>query len=281
MREAGLNSSTVKSTLQGSAVHQVWEDHFRTPRSEQFYEKAFDWIAAHCQCPTPATALDVGCGIGQHSMRLARRGFRVVAADFSPDRVAAARQNIERSGLASAIEVRNEDLVAGLSFADQSFDMVLCWGVLMHIPHNEAAMAELVRVTRQGGKIVISETNQYSLDAAASWLMAKAKMTLHRGNVVRGSWTRYGMEYWTRTEAGELFIRHTRIGRLVGFFREHGCRLRCRVSGQFTEQYTRFQERAPARLLHALNSAWFACGRLPYLACANLLVFERGPCDRQ
>ena len=79
-------------------------------------------------------------GIGENAIRLRRRRYRVVAADFSPDRVRAAREHISRRGMTKEIEVRREDLVDGMSFPNASFDAALCWGVLVHIPEVEAAM---------------------------------------------------------------------------------------------------------------------------------------------
>ncbi len=156
--------SEVKQTLSDSTVHKIWEQTYRTTQSERFYERVFDWIAKH-EALQGLRALDIGCGIGQHAIRLAKRGCNVVAADFSADRVAAAKENIERQGFGSRISVQNEDLESGLSFPEASYDIVLCWGVLMHIPQIVPAIRELVRVTRPGGKILVYEANLFGLDA--------------------------------------------------------------------------------------------------------------------
>src|ERR1035438_1126124 len=42
------------------------------------------------------------------------------------------------------------------------FDLVVCWGVLMHIPGAGRAIAELVRVTKHGGYLVLEEIKQNS-----------------------------------------------------------------------------------------------------------------------
>src|SRR5271167_3882234 len=140
-------SESVRSALSGPAIREGWESVYRNPRSERLYELVFDWIAKHGGVPAGSRWLDIGCGIGQHATRLQRRGYRVTAADFSPDRVRAARTHIQQMGLENEISVRREDLVAGLSFPAAAFDAVLCWGVLMHIPMLETAMSELIRVT--------------------------------------------------------------------------------------------------------------------------------------
>src|SRR5438552_11919007 len=134
-----------KQPLSTSDVHKIWEQTYRTSLSERLYDEIFDWIAAHEQLDG-MKALDIGCGIGQHAIRLAKRGCIVTAADFSADRVAAAEENIGRQGFGPQITVHNVDLESGLSFADATYDMILCWGVLMHIPEMVPAIRELVRV---------------------------------------------------------------------------------------------------------------------------------------
>ncbi len=270
------SSDTVKQTLSSPTVHEQWERSFRSSETEAFYNRVFDWIGTRLQLPSGSKALDAGCGIGQHSIRLARQGMQVVGADFSADRVAAAIQNIERQGYSDQISFQQEDLVEGLSFQDRSFDLVLCWGVLMHIPQHEVAMKELVRVTRPGGFIVISEGNALGLDEIGSLAIGLTKRIGKSSSAPRISLGRWGVEYWARTESGPLFIRHARISEHVRFLEANGCVLRHRVAGQLTERYASFSGKI-ASLLHWANNAWFTLGRVPYLATANLLVFERRP----
>jgi 2-polyprenyl-3-methyl-5-hydroxy-6-metoxy-1,4-benzoquinol methylase len=265
-------TAVVKQTLNSSAVHDVWERNYRTPQSEGFYDRVFDWIAAHEPLPG-MNVLDIGCGIGQHAIRLAKRGCRVVAADFSADRVRAAAANIRRQGFESQIDVRNEDLVAGLSFADATFDGVLCWGVLMHVPELTLAMHELVRVTRPGGRIFVYESNLFGLDATLTVFSTLLKRAVGRAVVRRVLLSEFGVEYWVETPAGELLIRHSRVRALVRAFRRDGCTMKYRIAGEFTEKYS--LGGPIRRLAHAWNRAWFSAGSVPYLAACNLLIFER------
>ena len=112
-------SEPAKNALSGPAIHEIWESVYRNPRSERLYELIFDWIARSGGVSTGSSWLDIGCGIGQHAMRLRHRGFRVVAADFSPDRVRAASEHIRQQGLAGEVTVQQEDLVSGLSFSGE------------------------------------------------------------------------------------------------------------------------------------------------------------------
>jgi len=264
--------SATKQTLSSSAVHEIWEQTYRTPQSERFYEVVFNWIAAHEQLEG-MKALDIGCGIGQHAIRLAKRGCSVVAADFSEDRAAAAEDNIGRQGFGSRVTVCNEDLGAGLSFAGGTYDIVLCWGVLMHIPQILPAIRELVRVTRPGGRILVYEANLFGMDAATTVVSTAIKRAVGRSSVRRVQFSEFGIEYWTETPTGELLIRHSRLGALARFFGAQGCQLRYRIAGEFTEKYS--LGGPLGRLAHLWNWFWFAGGHIPCLAHGNLLVFER------
>lgn len=265
----------LKQTLQSAAQHEVWEARYRTARSEDFYEQVFDWLSAKAGITPGEQVLDIGCGIGAHAVRLARRGFRVVAADFSSDRVAAARASVQASGTASLVRVQEEDLRAGLSFDSNSFSGVLCWGVLMHIHDNEQAMAELIRVTRPGGAIIVAESNFFSLDGVASFVAAVVRRLSGSKQRKRMEWTNYGMEYLTSTPSGDLVVRHSRIPGLVRFFESRGCYLRHRVSGQFSESFTKMGSTPFAGAVHTFNSAWFSALKWPRASCGNILVFQR------
>lgn len=169
--------------------------------------------------------------------------------------------------------VRREDLVAGLSFLAATFDAVLCWGVLMHIPLVETAMMELIRVTKPNGRLFICEANLHGLDAMISLLVSVVRRAVGKSPYKHVSMGLYGREYWVHTEAGDLVSRHTRMSSLVRFFERHGCRLKVRICGEFTQWYCR--RRVLPHLFHAWNEVWFRRLRNPYFACSNLLVFEK------
>jgi ubiquinone/menaquinone biosynthesis C-methylase UbiE len=261
--------------LQRPDIHNLWERVYHTDLSEQFFDKFFDWLVTYISIPRTARVLDIGCGMGRHSVRLAQHGLRVVAADFSMDRTKRAREFIADKGLQAGIQVQQEDLAAGLSFPQESFDVVLCWGVLMHIQQNERAMEELIRVTKLGGDIIVGETNLFSFDCMTSLLLGTAKKAVQRGNRLSMSWRPYGIEYQTASLGGDLLVRHSRMAALKRFFSKRGCSLRTRIPGQFTESFTRFERTAFGPVIHRFNSIWFKHVKLPFLACGNVLIFRR------
>lgn len=264
----------MKATLSGPTVHQRWEELYRTPADNALQEKMFEWLILKSRLTASSKLLDIGCGAGHHAVRLAERGFDVVAADFSPDRVSAAQANVQARGLQRRVSVHEEDLEVGLSFEEQSFDGVLCWGVLMHIPDNERAMSELVRVTRRGGKIMIYENNWFSLYSLLTLVGTAGKACLGRSKVKKIVVGSYGLEYWSETGVGDLLIRQTRLSAMKRFFAGFGCSLKYRTAGHFTELY-KFGPPRIRSLFHSFNSIWFSAIGLPYLSCGNLFIFER------
>ncbi len=97
--------------------------------------------------------LDAGCGDGNVALELAERDAVVTACDLSPTLLAAARRRAAAAG--AEIDWREGDLEA-LPFADASFDAT--WSALAPAfcarPHR--ALAQLVRVTRPGGRIALA-----------------------------------------------------------------------------------------------------------------------------
>ena len=96
--------------------------------------------------------IDVGCGTGRHALRLAAQGAKVTAVDFSEGMIEKARS---KQGW-DQIRVIHYDLTEPLPFEDGSFDRVLCALVLEHIRDMPPFFAELRRICRKDGFIVIS-----------------------------------------------------------------------------------------------------------------------------
>ena len=97
--------------------------------------------------------LDLAAGTGTSSASLARTGAHVVAADFSPGMIAVGRR---KHGANALIEFVEADATA-LPFADNEFDAVTMSFGLRNVIEPKKALAELFRVTKPGGRIVICE----------------------------------------------------------------------------------------------------------------------------
>ena len=264
-------SELVENLLARPDVHEQWEGHYRTAENERFYEAAFDYIARVLSPPAGATFLDVGCGPCAHSLRLARRGFNVRAVDFSESALEMARSNVRAAGMEERINLQRESLL-GLTFPDESFDYVLCWGVLMHIPEVGRAVRELARVVRPGGALVVSEGNTDSWEAVA--LRAVKKLARReRADVKR---TEAGTEYWKASDSGgALVTRQADVGWLVRAFGAEGLRLEKRAAGQFSEAYAMVGSPVLRRFVHGFNDLWFKHVRFARPAYGQILFFRK------
>lgn len=259
-----------KATLQTMEVHDVWTRHFRSPENDAFYGMAFDYIAECFGPPDEQAVLDAGCGSGVKSIQLAHRGYRVLGLDFSGVILGHARDAAKAAGLSDRVEFRQGDLTS-LDFPDASIRRIVCWGVLMHVPAIEKAVAELARVVAPGGVLVVSEGNLRSIQAVKlRWL--KRLLGRERATVTR---TQAGIEFWEITDSGRLMTRQADIPWLISEFERHGLRLAKRRAGQFTEIYTLLPWKPLRRIVHAFNHVWFRFVRSGGPAFGNLIVLKR------
>jgi SAM-dependent methyltransferase len=97
-------------------------------------------------------ALDAACGTGRYAAYLAARGHRVVGVDSSPDMLDRARARVPHG------EFLLGDLHQ-LPLPDDSVDIAVSALALSHAPDLAPVMAELARVLRPGGHLVISDTH--------------------------------------------------------------------------------------------------------------------------
>jgi SAM-dependent methyltransferase len=102
--------------------------------------------------------LEIGCGRGVFAKVLAERGADLVAADFSETAVSYAETRLQGWDA--------ETLVADIQaipFPDQSFDVVVSQETVEHVRDPRRALAELVRVMRPGGLLIVTGPNYLNL----------------------------------------------------------------------------------------------------------------------
>lgn len=106
-------------------------------------------------------AIDIGAGQGRHSYEMLRRGADVIAFDQNENDMADVAEmfgalhaagEVPESGVA---RTQTGDALA-LPYDDASFDVVLMSEILEHIPDDEAAIAEMVRILRPGGLAAVT-----------------------------------------------------------------------------------------------------------------------------
>ncbi len=139
--------------------------------------------------PRGARTLDAGCGDGALACALASRGAEVTGLDADPLMIDAARARAARNGFPTAFV---EGRLERLPFADAAFDLVTTLAVLCFVRDGRAALAEMARVLRPGGALVIGELGRGSAWAAIrrvrGWLGSKtwAAARFHGTSQLRG-----------------------------------------------------------------------------------------------
>lgn len=94
--------------------------------------------------------LDLGCGVGRHTIALARMGFTATATDISPSGLATCAAGLARAGLDATL-VRH--VMTSLPFPDSLFDGLLAYNVIYHAKTAgmRRILAEMHRVLNPGG----------------------------------------------------------------------------------------------------------------------------------
>jgi cyclopropane fatty-acyl-phospholipid synthase-like methyltransferase len=131
--------------------------------------------------PPTARVLDLGCGPGLQSAWLAER-FRTVSADISRGQLTLARQHAPGASFLLAD-------MSSLAFAPQSFDAVIAFYSIIHLPREEhaALFASMHSWLKQGGRLLVvlggsewegSESNWLDMGADMWWSHFDAKTGL-------------------------------------------------------------------------------------------------------
>ncbi len=131
---------------------------YATPLGRAYGEEARKAITPHL--PERGSALDVGCGTGFYTLFLARRGLKTVGVDASEAMLRIALEKAQRQGVQA--EFRHAP-AEELPFPPASFDLVLSMNMLEFSRAPEKALAEMLRVLRPHGTLLLGAMNRQSL----------------------------------------------------------------------------------------------------------------------
>jgi SAM-dependent methyltransferase len=113
------------------------------------------YLAESWQSKGFTTFLDLGCGLGRHSVYMAKKGFNVSALDISEEGARHTREWAGKEQLAVDVKVGN---MLALPYDDKSFDCIMAYNVIYHT--NTAgfieAVKEIDRVLKPGGELFIT-----------------------------------------------------------------------------------------------------------------------------
>lgn len=130
----------------------VWSGADFLPIARSFATGAAEFVARLGLRPGESV-LDVACGTGNLAIPAARAGARVSGVDIAPNLIAEAQLEARSAGLSIAFEVGDAE---ALPYRDGQFDTTVTMFGAMFAYRPDRAAAELVRVTRSGGRIAMA-----------------------------------------------------------------------------------------------------------------------------
>jgi len=148
------NRQLKKIREQFTATADVFAENVRTMRAKQG-ERLAECVTAGFAGVSEALAIDVACGPGTFTRPLAARVRHAVGVDLTPAMIEKARAEAARAGITN-IEFVCGDVYA-LPFAGGVADIVSCGYAVHHMLEPSRAVAEMARVLRPGGRVVIND----------------------------------------------------------------------------------------------------------------------------
>lgn len=118
----------------------------------------FEWVASRIDLRAGQRVLEVGCGSGalwdQRAVPIPE-GVELSLCDLAPGMVAAATERATARAEFASVVGREADLQS-LPFDDHCFDRVIANHMLYHLPDPSLGVAELARVVRPGGAVIVA-----------------------------------------------------------------------------------------------------------------------------
>jgi ubiquinone/menaquinone biosynthesis C-methylase UbiE len=104
--------------------------------------------------------LDLACGVGRVLVPLAKKGAHVFGIDNSNKMLKISADNVKSAGVEENVQLKKSD-AANLPFVDNSFDVVICVGLLEHLPEliRYKVLSEISRVIKRRGILLLTITN--------------------------------------------------------------------------------------------------------------------------
>jgi SAM-dependent methyltransferase len=147
----------MKSVRDDRGYNQGWAENRATNVRA---ERRCDYMISQMGSPLSGNILEIGCGTGQNSFFLARKtGLRVLGTDICVPFIEEASQRFQLPNLRYAVLDFNQ----AAQFEGETFDCIVGNGILHHLYHHlSAALTNMRRLLKPGGKIVFLEPNLYN-----------------------------------------------------------------------------------------------------------------------
>ena len=132
-----------------------YEQWFQTPIGALVKSVELEWVMNLLQPQVGEQILDAGCGSGIFTQPIAEQGAWITGIDISQPMLKRATTRLPQHEFLAAD-------ICDLPFADDAFDKTVSITALEFIENGEQAIAELFRVTKPGGLVVVATLNRLS-----------------------------------------------------------------------------------------------------------------------
>lgn len=163
---------------------KIWTLDIRDQSWVEETGRQVDFLVQKLRLTGGERILDLACGFGRHSLELARRGYRVVGVDITPDYVAFAQEQAKKENLPAEFFCMD---IRQIPF-DREFDVVLnmadgAIGYLENEAENQKIFVAVSRALKPGGKHFMDIMNGSYADAhfpCQLWDAGEKGLTLSR-----------------------------------------------------------------------------------------------------
>ena len=130
---------------------RIWQERYQAER--------LDTITQFGGSILGRRLLEISCGMGGTLVALAQAGADAVATEFNRDYCAIAQRRGERYHLYPPIF---NAVGEAIPFADDAFDLVICWDIVEHVQNPAQMLRELRRIVQPGGRVLLTIINRWA-----------------------------------------------------------------------------------------------------------------------
>ncbi len=137
-------------------AYNVWAENYDTVTNKTRDLEAIA-LRSCVSFSAPLDVLEIGCGTGKNTKWLLTKAKRLVAADFSAEMLAKAKEKVT----AENVQFRQFDLRGHWEFLENEFDLITCSLALEHIENIDFIFGQANRVLPTGGLFYIGELHPF------------------------------------------------------------------------------------------------------------------------
>ncbi|MEA3379083.1 MAG: class I SAM-dependent methyltransferase [Nanoarchaeota archaeon] len=200
--------------------------------------------------------LDAGCGIGTYCILTRKKGAKVIGVDLTENMIRLSNLAAEKNKL--DIDFRVMDITK-LKFKEETFDIVLCMGMIDVVKDYKKAISELSRVLKSGGKLIFSIWHPW----IGSWEIENGKPTYYKIENYFATGT--NNEFWDSESKGPLMVEayHRTLGDFSSALTKSGFLIKS------------IHEPKPSKTYKKIDSEWYTkSNKIPYFIIIEAIKLE-------